>query len=244
MAIQGRRIDSIGHRMYSDDELLPISALQHFVFCQRQCALIHIERLWADNRLTVEGNHLHRKTHEASGKKYGPRGEWIDGRRVVRNLWLVSRPLGLVGQADVVEFDQTGLATPVEYKRGRPKKNDSDRVQLCAQALCLEHQLGQSVTKGYFYYGTRKRRLEVILDDELRETTRQTIAQLRAMINARVTPTAPRMPKCAKCSLVELCLPNQHRLKSGAAAWNDRQWDAALERESPQTDPDTVAPFE
>lgn len=228
---------------YPDEQLLPISALQHLIFCPRQCALIHVERLWADNQWTAEGNVLHKKTHQASGKKYSSAGELVDGIRVARSLWLVSRRFGLIGQADVVEFDDDGRATPVEYKRGRPKKDDSDRIQLCAQAICLEEQLGQTIDHGALFYGTRRRRTEVPIDASLRSKTESTIAQLRAMIDHRETPSAERMPKCAKCSLVDLCMPSALRFKSsalryksGVAAWIERQHELAIASEGPQSD--------
>ena len=120
--------------MFSEDELLPLSALQHLLFCERQCALIHIEQAWAENRLTVEGKNLHAKVHEADDESRGD-------LRIVRGLRLRSLRLGLVGQADVVEFHKQGdawLPFPVEYKRGKPKPEPCDEVQLCAQAICLE----------------------------------------------------------------------------------------------------------
>lgn len=214
---------------YSDDELLPISALQHLVFCERQCALIHVERLWAENQLTVEGSLLHKKAHEASH-------ETIRGVRVVRGLWLVSRILGLVGQADIVEFHPTGLVVPVEYKRGKPKKDASDRIQLCAQSLCLEEQLSVSIETAYLFYGERKRRTEVAINSSLREATIAKIKRLREMIQFAETPPAVRLPKCDKCSLIELCLPDSHRFRNGAAAWNDRQYAAILTSDGPESD--------
>src|SRR5690606_23652838 len=124
------------------------SALQHLIFCERQCALIHIEGLWAENRLTVEGNHLHRKAHD------GP-DTARHGLRVARGMELVSRELGLIGRADVVEFPADGPPRPVEYKRGRPKRHDADLVQLCAQAMCLEEMLAlaEPLPKGAIFYG-------------------------------------------------------------------------------------------
>lgn len=214
---------------YSDDELIPISALQHLVFCERQCALIHVERLWAENQLTVEGNLLHKKAHEASH-------ETIRGVRVVRGLWLVSRILGLVGQADIVEFHSSGHVVPVEYKRGKPKKDASDRIQLCAQALCLEEQLNVSIETAHLFYGQRKRRTEVPINTFLREATIGKIKRLRQMIQLAETPPAIRLPKCDKCSLIELCLPDGNRFRSGVAAWNDRQYVAILTSNGPESD--------
>ncbi len=214
---------------YADDELLPISALQHLVFCERQCALIHVERLWAENQLTVEGNILHKKAHDASH-------ETIRGVRVARGLWLVSRSLGLVGQADIVEFHPDGRVMPVEYKRGKPKKDSSDRIQLCAQSLCLEEQLGVTIDSAQLFYGQKKRRTEVAIDAGLRELTMAKIARLRQMIQFAETPPAVRLPKCDKCSLIELCLPDVNRFQTGAAAWNERQYAAVLCFEGPVSD--------
>lgn len=222
--------------IFSDSELLPISALQHMIFCERQCALIHVERVWVDNQWTAEGNVLHKKTHEAFGQKYSSAGEMIDGVRVTRSLWLVSRRMGLIGQADVVEFDRCGRATPVEYKRGRPKKDASDRIQLCAQAICLEEQLDQTISRGFLFYGTRKRRTEVLFDESLRRLVRDTTQRLREMIDQQRTPAAARMPKCSKCSLQELCLPDLFRFKTGAASWNERQFAMVLNADGPTTD--------
>jgi CRISPR-associated exonuclease Cas4 len=214
---------------YNDDELLPISALQHLVFCERQCALIHVERLWAENQWTVEGNLLHKKAHE-------PSHETIRGVRVARGLWLASRTLGLVGQADIVEFHSDGTVIPVEYKRGKPKADASDRIQVCAQSLCLEEQLGVSIKSAQLFYGLKKRRTEVTIDASLRELTMEKIHRLRQMIQFAETPSAVRMPKCDKCSLIEFCLPDGNRFQTGAAAWNERQYTTVLSFDGPQSD--------
>jgi CRISPR-associated exonuclease Cas4 len=214
---------------YSDDELLPISALQHLVFCERQCALIHVERLWSENQLTVEGKLLHKNAHESSH-------ETIRGVRVVRGLWLVSRILGLVGQADVVEFRSGGVVVPVEYKRGNPKKDASDRIQLCAQALCLEEQLNVSIETAHIFYGQKKRRIEVAINASLREATVTKIQRLRQIIVFAETPPAIRLPKCDNCSLIELCLPSGNRFRSGVVAWNEQQYSAILTSNGPESD--------
>jgi CRISPR-associated exonuclease Cas4 len=216
--------------MFADHQLLPISALQHLIFCERQCALIHVEQLWAENSLTIEGRQLHEKAHDG-------RPETRGDVKITRGLWLKSNQLGLIGQADVVEFHKNGTVTPVEYKRGKPKKDDSDRVQICAQAMCLEHMLDVTIDAGQLYYGTRKRRTDVPLDQPLRDITQTTINRLQQMIRNRETPTANRMKKCDKCSLVELCLPDSQRLRRGVAAWNQRQYSAAQQMPFPQTDP-------
>ena len=214
--------------MHPESQLLPISALQHLIFCERQCALIHVDQLWAENVLTVEGRQLHEKAHD--GKT-----ETIGDKRVSRSLWLKSHQLGLIGQADIVEFHNDGQVIPVEYKRGKPKKDGSDRVQICAQAMCLEEMLGTNIQQAFLFYGVKQRRTEVTIDHSLREITRSKIKRLRQMIDSRQTPTAKRQPKCDKCSLVELCMPDSMRLARGAQAWNDRQYAASYEK-PPQTD--------
>jgi len=205
--------------MYTEDDLLPISALQHLIFCQRQCALIHIEGLWAENRLTVEGRHLHDKAHDAGGENRV-------GVRIARALPLVSYQLGLTGVADVVEFhtDKPRDAgppasrgspgptpertVPVEYKRGKPKRDNSDRVQLAAQAIALEEMLHTTIEQGAIFYGRTRRRLDVPIDQALRQFTRDTADRLHELIRSRRTPSAELMPKCKQCSLFNLCLPH------------------------------------
>ena len=137
--------------MYSENQLLPISALQHLIFCERQCALIHVEQLWAENVLTVEGRQLHEKADKGKSETAGK-------IRIARSLWLKSDQLGLIGQADIVEFHDDGAVIPVEYKRGKPKKDDSDRVQICAQAMCLEEMKNVSIPVAYLFYGKQQRR--------------------------------------------------------------------------------------
>ena len=215
--------------MFTEEQLLPISALQHLIFCERQCALIHVQQLWAENRLTIEGRQLHTKAHDG-------KSETIDGVRIARGLWLRSIKLGLIGNADVVEFHPDGQIIPVEYKRGKPKKDDSDRVQICAQAICLEEMLNTSIRMGYLFYGQRKRRVVVDMDSALRERTMNMIRRFRELIDRRETPTAIRQPKCDSCSLVEICLPDSMRLKTGASKFVDRQLASILSLDGPQTD--------
>ncbi|HVT58027.1 MAG TPA: CRISPR-associated protein Cas4 [Thermoanaerobaculia bacterium] len=209
----------------TEDDLLPLSALQHLLFCERQCALIHIERAWADNRLTVEGSYLHERADSGARETRG-------NLHVARGLPLRSLGLGLSGKADVVEFhlvaDQEGkgihlpglsgrwLPFPVDFKRGRPKRNDCDRVQLCAQALCLEEMLAVCIPRGALYYGKTRRRLDVVFDDRLRGTTVEAAARLHQLIRTGVTPWAVREPKCEQCSLIEICKPDAlaHSAKS------------------------------
>jgi len=139
---------------YTEDDLIPISALQHFVFCERQCALIHIEQAWTENRLTAEGRLLHERVHDQGGESRA-------GVRIERGLPLRSLRLGLVGVADVVEFHPLSEGGwrpfPVEYKRGKPKRNACDEIQVCAQALCLEEMLGVRIPAGALFYGKTHR---------------------------------------------------------------------------------------
>ena len=215
--------------MHDESQLLPISALQHLIFCERQCALIHVEQLWAENVLTVEGRQLHEKAHDGKSETTG-------NIRIARSLWLKSHQLGLIGQADIVEFHDDGAVIPIEYKRGKPKKDDSDRVQICAQAMCLEEMLDVTIDHAFLFYGTKQRRTEVTIDQPLRDITLKNIERLRQLIDGRETPSAVRMPKCEKCSLVELCIPDSQRLRQGVNAWNQRQLTLALAAEQPTAD--------
>lgn len=199
-----------------EEEYLPLSALQHMAFCPRQCGLIHLEGVWGENRSTSEGRLFHERAHDGGR-------EWREGVLTVRGLRLVSRQLGLSGVADVVEFhpDPEGCRVPglegrwqpipVEYKVGRPKKHDADRVQLCGQVLCLEEMFGLAIPCGWFYYGKPRRRLEVEIDTALRERTRALILALRGMLDARVTPAPALGKQCEMCSLRSACLPEATR---------------------------------
>lgn len=204
--------------MYAEEDLLPISALQHLLFCQRQCALIHIEGLWQENYLTAQGRSLHEKTHAAEMENR-------PGIRIVRGLRLCSHRLGLVGQADVVEFQEsaTGIELagakglwppyPVEYKRGKAKPNNCDRVQLCAQAICLEEMLDCDVLQGALFYGRPRRREQVEITVKLRAQTEQATVQLHALYESRQTPKAEFGKKCKSCSLYSACMPKTTSVK-------------------------------
>lgn len=180
--------------MYDDDALLPISGLQHLLFCERQCALIHVERIWAENALTIEGRHIHERVDEG-GSSIGR------GFRVLRGATLRSRALGLVGKADVVEIRDDGRPSvcPIEYKRGPRRAWLHDDVQLCAQAIALEEMLGVGVPAGVVYHGRSRRRRDVVIDGELRERTRAATNRFHALVSARVTPRASRQKKCTSC---------------------------------------------
>ena len=172
--------------MYSDDDLLPLSGLQHLMFCERQWGLIHIEQIWEENRLTAEGRVLHERTHQ-------PGSDNRPGIRTARGLRLHSLRLGLIGQADVVEFRraESGVALPetdgfwrpfpVEYKRGRPKKNACDEVQLCAQALCLEEMFTCQISEGSLFYGEPRRRRPVVFSVALRTRTESLAARMHEL---------------------------------------------------------------
>ena len=195
--------------MISVEDLIPLSALQHLLYCERQCALIHVERQWVENRYTAEGRIMHERVHASGGEVRGK-------VRTEFGVALRSLTLGLVGQADVVEYhrvEDVGSGSlewqpfPVEYKRGRAKKADWDRVQLCAQAICLEEMLQVDVPNGALFYGKTRRRLDVQFDPELRSLTIRTAARLHQMVEERRTPPPIYGGRCDRCSFVESCLP-------------------------------------
>ncbi len=203
-------------------DLLPISALQHLLYCERQCALIHIERLWEENFFTAEGRVLHERAHE------GP-SESRPGIRVARGLTLVSRRLGLQGEADVIEFHSDGRLVLVEYKRGKPKAHRADEVQLCAQALCLEEMLELKISHGFLFYGKTRRRLEVAFDAELRALTESLTLRLHELIASGETPPPFfESKKCSACSLMELCIPRLSK-RPAAGEYFSRALQAAVE---------------
>ena len=190
--------------MFSESDLLPLSGLQHLAFCERQWALIHLEQQWVENRLTAEGRQMHEHAHEQ-------KEEWREGVRVSRGLAACSLRLGLAGIVDVVEFrpqlQGSPRPFPIEYKRGRPKPDRCDEVQLCAQALCLEEMVGVEVPSGAIFYGQPRRRTEVNFDSNLRTETEVLAQRLHVLYTARATPKAQYAPKCDRCSLLEVCLP-------------------------------------
>lgn len=209
--------------MDNEDDLLPLSALQHLLFCERQCALIHVEQLWDENLFTAQGRILHERVDAA-------RSELRGNVRVAFGLPLRSLGLGLVGKADVVEFhlDEKGPGRnrstmagsrpfPVEYKRGRPKKEDWDRVQLCAQAICLEEMLRTDVPRGALFYGKTRRRVDVVFDKDLRRKTEEAALRLHELIASGKTPPARYDERCESCSFVSLCLPKTTTRRSAAS---------------------------
>jgi CRISPR-associated exonuclease Cas4 len=183
---------------------IPLSALQHAVYCLRQAALIHLERLWAENRFTAEGSVLHAIADEPGMRR-------SRGVRRVTALPIACRRLGIAGAADLVDFRSDGdreVPFPVEIKRGRPKLHRADEVQLCAQALCLEEMFGVPVPEGALYYAEPRRRTAVPFDDDLRRLTEVTIGELAVVLATRVTPPPTALSsRCRSCSLNELCRP-------------------------------------
>jgi CRISPR-associated exonuclease Cas4 len=212
--------------MFGEDDLLPISALAHLFFCQRRAALIHIEGVWDENVFTAEGRILHEAAHEPALESRGD-------LRIARGLRLRSLRLGLSGKADVVEFHRRAQADsppateggvlptriqlpgvdgfwqpfPVEYKRGRLRREEGYEVQLCAQALCLEEMLTVAVPVGAVFYGQPRKRLEVAFGEQLRRETETAAARLHELIQSRNTPPARYEKKCESCSLLTLCMP-------------------------------------
>jgi len=199
--------------MYSEDDYIMLSALQHYLFCPRQCALAYMEMVWDENSLTMQGHILHERVHAEQREK---RGDVI----VSRGLRLASARLGLSGQADVVEFHRSasGCALPndsglwqpfpVEYKRGRPKKDHCDAVQLCAQALCLEEMLDCPIPGGALYYGAEHHRQDVAFAQSLRDETLACVSAVHELLNNGITPPPVVDKKCGSCSLKDLCLPD------------------------------------
>lgn len=191
--------------MYSEDDFIQLSALQHFVFCPRQCALSYIEQAWEENLLTAEGGIMHNKAHEEEF-------ETRNGVRIERGMPLRSVKLGLNGKADVVEFHASNdkkswLPFPVEYKHGKPKENNCDKIQLCAQAMCLEEMLDVGIPQGAIFYGKTRRRMDVIFDETLRTETEDTALRLHEFVKAGKTPKPEYSKKCKSCSLVSICMP-------------------------------------
>lgn len=198
---------------YSEDEYLMISGIQHYVFCRRQWALIHIEQQWSENWRTTDGSIMHRNVHDSAFNE--KRGDVITTRAMA-----VSSPrLGITGECDVVEFVSSpgGVeikgrkgrysVIPVEYKRGEPKENLCDEMQLAAQAICLEEMLCCDIPKGYIYYGETRRRVKVDISADLREKTEAAVKDMHNMYDRRYTPKVRRTKSCNACSLKNICLP-------------------------------------
>jgi CRISPR-associated exonuclease Cas4 len=198
---------------YQPDELLPLSGIQHFCFCRRQWALIHVEQQWQENVLTVEGKLLHKRADDPNFT------EVRNGVVIARSMPIASYRLGLTGVCDVVEFspspegvhlsgrDGTFLPTPIEYKRGDVKKDPVDEVQLCAQAICLEEMLSTTISHGFMYYGETRHRVEINLTDELRNLVFEMSEEMHSYFERGYTPKVRPSKACKSCSLVNICLP-------------------------------------
>ncbi len=199
--------------MYSEDDYLMLSGIQHFAFCRRQWAMIHIEQQWAENFRTTAGELMHKKAHDAGAVE--KRG----GLLIIRGLRISSRELGLSGQCDIVEFHQNenGIELfgydgkwspiPVEYKHGVPKENNADELQLCAQAICLEGMFQIDIPYGYLYYGENRRRSCVELTDDLRKEVKRSAKEMHDLFQRGYTPNVKPDKKCKACSLENLCIP-------------------------------------
>ena len=200
--------------MSRSDDSLPISALQHWLFCPRQCALIHVERLWAENRLTAEGRILHERADRGGG-------ESRKATRILRSVELASAALGVHGVADVVELrGRPPVPFPVEYKRGRPKTQRADEVQLCAQAICLEEAFDTAVPEGALFYGQNRRRKAVAFDAALRALTAQVADEARAAVARGHVPHPVHDPRrCNACSLHDHCRPERLQAPPRIATW-------------------------
>ena len=196
-----------------EDALIPLSALQHYLFCPRQCALIHVERLWAEDRATAEGRLMHERVDSRQA-------ETRPGLRVLRGLAIRSLALSVTGVADAVEMrGRPATPLPVEYKRGKPKAHRADEVQLCAQAICLEEMFGVPVREGALYYGETRKRVPVAFDEELRALTSRVAAEAREMLDAGRTPVPRYGPGCRRCSMLDLCQPKRLEKPPSVARW-------------------------
>jgi len=198
---------------YTPDELLPLSGIQHFIFCRRQWALIHVERQWQENALTAEGRIMHRRADDPFFT------ETRNGVVIARSVPVASYRLGYSGICDVIEFTESPrgvklpgrdglyLPAPIEYKRGKPKREPSDEAQLCAQAICLEEMLAVHIPTGYLYYGQTRHRVAVELTDELRDLVRSISEEMHAYFRRGYTPRVKPFKGCRSCSLADICLP-------------------------------------
>lgn len=198
---------------YNEEDYLLLSGIQHFAFCRRQWALIHIEQVWCENVRTIEGKFLHEKAHDASLKE--KRGDLI----ISRGMSVFSKSLGITGTCDVVEFYRTPagvpingreglyLPSPVEYKRGKPKESDEDILQLTAQAICLEDMMACEVKVGYLFYGETNHRIKVEIDNKYRQRVQEICSEMHHLYQRRYTPKVKTGKQCKACSLADLCLP-------------------------------------
>lgn len=206
-----------------NEEFLMISGIQHFIFCRRQWALIHVEQQWADNLKTIEGEIVHEKCHDE--KLVEKRKDLL----ICRGMRVFSKKLNVSGQCDVVEFKQNSTGAvlfgqqgfwqpyPIEYKRGKPKEDLSDILQLCAQAICLEEMLCCDISEGYLFYDEIHRREKVEITDELRQKVFDIFEEMNSYFNRGYTPKAKYDKKCKNCSLKDVCLPKISKIRSVSA---------------------------
>ncbi|MCH5206559.1 MAG: CRISPR-associated protein Cas4 [Oscillospiraceae bacterium] len=209
--------------MYNEENYLQLSGIQHFAFCRRQWALIHIEQQWEENFRTADGRIMHEKAHDSGFHE--KRGDVV----ISRAMQISSAELGVSGECDVVEFHRSkdgvslfGLegtynVVPVEYKRGQPKVDDCDRLQLCVQALCLEEMLCCDIPQAFLYYGETHRRIAVELDAELRTRAVEMLKEMHKLYERQHTPKVKRTKSCNACSLKDICLPVLNKERSAAA---------------------------
>lgn len=212
--------------MFAEEDYVTLSALQHYAFCPRQCAIIHTEREWAENVLTTLGKIEHERVDSAVDSVRG-------GVRSVRSVKLINHSLGIKGIADVVEYHpllQGECIVPIEYKHGRPKVHNADMIQLCAQALCLEEMHHCKIVSGFLYYKSTRRREEVCFTDELRELTKKIIKETRELLKSQKLPFSVYHKGCSACSLYEICLPPEGI--QDVAVFNAQQFDLALNNET------------
>jgi len=190
---------------YDDENLIALSCIQHYAYCKRQCSLIHIEGIWIENVFTAEGRIMHEKVHEENSKTAG-------GVKTETSVPVRSYVLGFIGKADVIEYCKNDkgekLVTPIEYKRGKSKLDNCDRIQLCAQAICLEEMMNCKIKKGFIFYGKTRRREEIVFVDELRKETIKLAEEIHEFIKAGVTSKAEyEENKCDRCSFLSYCMP-------------------------------------
>ena len=205
---------------YGEEDYLMLSGLQHFLFCRRQWALIHIENQWQDNLLTTEGNIMHERVHDEN------LSEFRNNRLIIRGMRVSSRFLGISGQCDVVEFHKAeeGIELngrsgkwkvfPIEYKRGNPKKEKIDEAQLCAEAMCLEEMLGTDIDEGSLYYGQTRHRIVVQFTKSLRKDVSESYKEMHQYYSRGYTPKVKTGKWCKSCSLINLCMPELMNSKS------------------------------
>jgi CRISPR-associated exonuclease Cas4 len=224
---------------YLDENLLMLSGIQHIAFCERQWALIHVEQQWSENVNTIEGSFLHEKTDDPFA------GESRGDLYILRAVPLVSRHLGLTGRADVVELHRADnestdititveskpgrwLVVPVEYKRGKPKPDECDEVQLCAQAYALEEANNIAITKGYLYYGETRHRSEVVFSEELRKRTEELALRMHELFNSGITPHPKLASYCKSCSLFDICIPGINKSNQSVSRYLEQSLDLPI----------------